>query len=338
MARPSADLPRKQRAAARRKPKRSRRISAEHTRADCSVPTPTSTTSAPQSPAANPEAAALVSQLSTTLNGADDAVTSQGLEALAAALADGPDPDGAVAPALASVSAERDFISPNVESDHDREAATPDPASEVARALGVLVPALPDDCATELRRLLGHDLAAPSAAEVRAGRLGLLMQLVADGNGVVPTTEQYIAAREAELARGKQWPSHPTLIRHFLTWPGAVVAAMLLHRDGSAARGPSTRRHVRRRGDSTPEQRQQVNARYSAPEVCTAIAGCADALGDWPDESLYFEYRRVARMLARHAKTLDALRLPQRRAIDRLYGDFEAARAAARDARARGLV
>jgi hypothetical protein len=75
-------------------------------------------------------------------------------------------------------------------------------ASDVAWALAELVPAIPEPTAVDLKRLLSRSLTNPSPAERREARLGLVIELVSDGQGQVPAVADYEEARQERAARG----------------------------------------------------------------------------------------------------------------------------------------
>jgi hypothetical protein len=102
-------------------------------------------------------------------------------------------------------------------------------ASEVAQTLATLAAdrqALGDGPAAELARLLGHSLAATSAAHRRDARLGLLFEIVGRGSGEVPTEAAYEEVRVARAAAGEDWPTAQALGQAYGHWLSAVRAAM----------------------------------------------------------------------------------------------------------------
>lgn len=192
--------------------------------------------------------------------------------------------------------------------------------TEVGYVLAALVPALPEQVARDLARLVGHSLAAPAMHAQREARLGLMLDLVSDGTGEFVSVDSYERARAARSREDELWPAHATLISAYGDWLRVVAAAMRLHRDGTRAL-VSHRVH-----------RKQSNTPYRREDVVRALRQAREALGDWPGEWEYLEYRRVALMLGRDAGRTD-LRLPQRAAIRRLFGDYARAMSVAqRDA------
>ena len=190
-------------------------------------------------------------------------------------------------------------------------------ASEVAQVIASLVPFLPNEAASDLRRLLGHDLSAPTTGELREARLGLLVTLIAQGTGEVPSTAVYDEAREQEATRGYDWPSHSGLIRAYGHWLKAVRAAMRLYFDGGKAR-------VKASG-----QNSRWSTAYSQPEILDAIKRCRGALDNWPTQWEYEEWARLARMAARAAGLPDP-RVPVLGPIRTQFGSWDKALAAAR--------
>jgi hypothetical protein len=180
-------------------------------------------------------------------------------------------------------------------------------ASEVAQALAGLVLALPEQTVTDLHGLLAHTVAAPSPAQIRESRVGLLLTLVADSPGEVPTVERYETERKRREGSGENWPAHSTLIRAYGHWLAAVRAAMRLQRDGGRARVPRSHHHARLRTGYTREQ------------VMGALRTCADALGSWPTEWEYEEWARLRREAARLAG-LPEPTLPVLKPIRTLFG------------------
>ena len=127
-------------------------------------------------------------------------------------------------------------------------------ASEAAQIIAALVPAFPESTAESLRRLLAHSIAAPSAAERRELRLGLLLDLTADNRGVVPSVVEYREARARRKERGEDWPSDSTLIRGYGHWIAVVKAATRLSFEGSRARVPNSYRHSKRHSSYTRQE------------------------------------------------------------------------------------
>jgi hypothetical protein len=182
--------------------------------------------------------------------------------------------------------------------------------SEAAELVASLIPVLPDETVLDLGRLLQRHLTTFSSQATRYARLGLLIDLVSDGSGVVPTTREYEAARAERAALGEtDWPAHSSLHAAYGTWTKAVRAAMLLWRDGTGARVPASNHHHEFRG------------MYSHDEAIGALQACRDAIGDSPTEGEYREWRQTARELARNAGVPYA-RHPSGPAWRRLFGTW----------------
>jgi hypothetical protein len=188
-------------------------------------------------------------------------------------------------------------------------------ASECAQVLASLVPKLPEVTARTLMQLLGHHLAAPSAALRRQARLGLLIEMVA--RGTVPNTDQYMAERDLRRQRGENWPTYSVLINAYGHWLAAQKAAIKLVEIGSRARVATSHHHARFRRDTL---RQEV------PE---AIMKCRDKLGDWPTEWEYYEWASLARRAARAAGKPEP-HLPSSGPVNKLFGNYDEAVAAAK--------
>jgi hypothetical protein len=199
--------------------------------------------------------------------------------------------------------------------------------TEFAREMALLVRRLDVNAREQLRQLLGHDLAVPSVGERREAVLGLLIELVSDGSGVVPTVAEYAAARSREAAVGRDWPSPSMLSAHFGDWLGAVRSATLLVVRGPASRVPASRGAWFDRP-----------AEYSRDEVCRAIAQCADSSGEWPSDVLFTEWRRTVRLVALAAGCTDEVRVPGRKAMMRHFGTYSNALDAAKRARLDGRL
>lgn len=194
--------------------------------------------------------------------------------------------------------------------------------SEAAELVASLIPALPEETVLDLGRLLQRHLTTFSPQETRYVRLGLLIDLVSDGSGVVPTTREYETARAERAALGEtEWPAHSSLHAAYGTWTKAVRAAMLLWRDGTGARVPASNHHHEFRG------------MYSYDEAVAALQACRDAIGAWPTEGEYREWRQTARELARNAGVPYA-RHPSGQAWRRLFGIWAQFLAAAQRAAA----
>lgn len=182
--------------------------------------------------------------------------------------------------------------------------------SELAHGIAALACALPENTARDLYRLLSHSVAAPTPAEIREARLGLMLDLVAEGTGEFIGVERYEGARAERAADGEIWPAHATLCGVFGSWTDVVSLAMRLAHDGTSSGVPHTKRHLK---DHAPP--------YLRDDVLDALTRCASDLGGWPGEWEYYEWARVSRMLARDAGK-STRRFPGRGPICRLFGDF----------------
>lgn len=189
--------------------------------------------------------------------------------------------------------------------------------SEVAHFVASLVPALPAQTAADLRRMLARQLSMYNPSVVRHQRLGLLIDLIACGTGEVPTTRQYEDLRAERTERGEQWPAHSSLHAAYGSWLNAVRAAMWLHRDGLGAKVPAANHH------------RSYTAPYLRDEVVDAITACRDALGTWPTDSEYDEWRLLSYDLARNTGN-PTPRLPQGNVMRRLFGSYDDAFRAAK--------
>ena len=192
-------------------------------------------------------------------------------------------------------------------------------ASEAAQMLAALVPALPASTVETLLRLLAHSIAAPSAAERRELRLGLLLDLIADNQGVVPSVVEYREAREQRMKQDEEWPTDSTLIRGYGHWIAVVKAATRVSFEGPRARVPSSYRHSRR------------HSPYTRQEVIAALDECRRWTGEWPTQWIYEEWAKLRRGAARRAG-LPEPRLPILKTIRKTVGSFSHALNAAKRA------
>jgi hypothetical protein len=182
--------------------------------------------------------------------------------------------------------------------------------SEKVTAIAALFPALPKEDAAQLRDLLAHHAAFPTAATVREERLGLLIELLIEG-AEVPTADAYDEARAQRIAAGDdRWPHSTTLARSFGgRFRNAAIAAGRLCFEGGTARVPASFAHG---GD---------HAEYTWPEVIAAVRRFKTKWGDWPHSfGELGEWRRLER---RHAAEhgLKDPRIPCRKQIVTLIGD-----------------
>ena len=192
--------------------------------------------------------------------------------------------------------------------------------SPVAAVLAKLTSALPESAAGELERLLANSLGAPKAAELRERRLGLLVELVSQGQGEIPTVRRYEQSRQARMTDPRAtpydnaWPAASTLINAYGSFLAAVRAAMRLNWDGSAARIPHTHRHAK-----------PISKAYTREEVITALRKFRDDHGSWPRSELeYLTWGETLRRLRREGGHTDP-RIPTAKPIRKLFGSFERA-------------
>ena len=97
------------------------------------------------------------------------------------------------------------------------------PFSEACLVIAEIAPQLPDRTRAELTRLLEHSVAMPSDQELREMRLGLLVELVRDGE--LPNVGAYQEARSKRATQGEEWPDAGSFTRHFGTWASTCRAA-----------------------------------------------------------------------------------------------------------------
>ena len=99
-------------------------------------------------------------------------------------------------------------------------------SSETVRVIREILPGVHERALRELRSLIAYSLAAPSPAELREQRLGLLAQMVACAPARIPLGDKYEAERDRRALDGEEWPSRSQLSRAYGSWPLAVNAAM----------------------------------------------------------------------------------------------------------------
>jgi hypothetical protein len=175
-----------------------------------------------------------------------------------------------------------------------------------------LVPALTEKAATDLRRLLARTLTLPTPAELREARLGLLIDLVVELEGEVPSIELYNErrARRADEA-GEEWPAHTTLIRAYgSTWLAAVKAAMRVAFEGSNHTVSQDNHH-----------RTFVKP-YEREECLAAIRHCAQAIGATPSLMEYNDWTILMRRSHRLAGQREP-RLPSRETVLKSWGSWQ---------------
>jgi hypothetical protein len=195
----------------------------------------------------------------------------------------------------------------------------PKDASELAQGLAQILRSFPRQAIEDLERLLAHNLGAPTSAELREARLGLLAEMISTADGEIPRARDYDDLRGRRLeTTGERWPSASTLVESYGSFLAAVKAAMRLHHDGSGARVPHTHRHAR------------AYERYRRDEVIAALRLFYEQHGSWPRSELEFltwgETVRRARRYGGHSDP----RIPTARPIRKLFGGFQRALKVAR--------
>jgi hypothetical protein len=187
-------------------------------------------------------------------------------------------------------------------------------ASELAQGIASIVHAFPQEAIEDLERLISNDLGAPTSAELREARLGLLIELISTGDGEIPRTRDYDGVRKHRAqTNGEDWPAASTLVESYGSFVAAVKAAMRLHHDGSAARVPHTHRHGR------------SYQHYRRDEVIAALLSFRDQHGSWPRSELeYLTWATTVRRTKRNGGHPDP-RLPSAKPIRTLFGGFQRA-------------
>ncbi len=182
--------------------------------------------------------------------------------------------------------------------------------SEACLLIAEIATSLPDQTTSELRRLLGHSVAMPRNQELREMRLGLLIEMVREGE--LPLVDSYERERKSRKESGSDWPDGPTLIRRFGSWPTACRGAVDLA------------------FDVTP-QRARANGRrlwpgdfYTRGEVLKALRRASRKVGQEIGQWEYVELRRVERRLAAIQGRPDP-RLPTLKSISICFGNWDLA-------------
>jgi hypothetical protein len=187
--------------------------------------------------------------------------------------------------------------------------------SETVQTIVALVPYLPDPTRIQLRKMLANSIAAPTAAELREARLGLLIELVTGGDSQDANTDSYEALRAKRAAAGQTWPSRSQLSRAYGTWLRALDAATTLA--GEATGGAPS--HC---------GRPRVRHRYSRRDLVLALQRSHIALGMWPSPREYQRWRSLAVRAARnHGRAAAAI--PSHPVIARRFGTWSRALALA---------
>jgi hypothetical protein len=182
--------------------------------------------------------------------------------------------------------------------------------SDSARLLARLVGdrrLLGENAVSELKRLLGHQLAEPPMAARRWDNLALLVELITAGAGELPTVREYEGARSTQ---GSAAPAASTLSKRYGTWLGVLRAASRLV--GPQGSGPArAERHRRRPG-------------YRPTDTAAALARFHATFGCWPAYQEYAEWTQIVRRTARACGAADPC-LPGGPTTIRHYGTFDRA-------------
>jgi hypothetical protein len=180
----------------------------------------------------------------------------------------------------------------------DGQLELPRSLTEVAAAVGELVndrDACSDAAARDLFRLLTQSLAVQSPAERRHRRLGLLIELVAEGGEFIPTT-RYEKVRLEREAQGQHWPNAGVLTSNYRHWVKAVEAAARFWFVGGDQHVPDGNLHA-----------QGSRRHYEPKEIVAALREAKSELElkgeDWPTQWEYREWARIKRRLARRSGT-----------------------------------
>jgi hypothetical protein len=187
-------------------------------------------------------------------------------------------------------------------------------ASEVAQAIAGLVQnrtAFPKRAAEDLKRLLGHELAVPPPEARRWDNLALLVTLVVEREGLLPTAGDYENARTSSETDA---PAASTLIKRYGSWLAALKAAVRLI---------SPRPH-----QPVPAEKRRYHPRYRPSDSAAAIARFHRTFGVWPTHAEYTEWSLISRRAARASGAPDP-RLPAGATVARQFGTFDRALAAA---------
>ena len=175
-----------------------------------------------------------------------------------------------------------------------------------------------DSTLKELRSLtVAYSLAAPSSSELRGtNRLGLLVSIVAAAPTRIPLGDEYESERASRTERGEVWPSRIQLSRAYGSWLLRGRRAMELDRPRGHIPPPSY-------------QARPVSGRpHTREDAIRAIVRCHDEIGAWPTQSDYLQWRRILRHTGRLYGPGEP-RLPDTKALRRLFGSWTHARDAA---------
>ena len=189
-------------------------------------------------------------------------------------------------------------------------------SSETVRVIREILPGVHERALRELRSLIAYSLAAPSPAELREQRLGLLAQMVACAPARIPLGDKYEAERDRRALDGEEWPSRSQLSRAYGSWLRAVNAAMELDRPRAHTPQPSF------------HARPIAGPPYTRRDALLAITRCQQEIGAWPTQSDYLQWRRILRRTGRLHGPGEP-RLPDAKTLRRLFGGWTQARNAA---------
>jgi hypothetical protein len=181
-----------------------------------------------------------------------------------------------------------------------------DGASEVAATIAGMIgnrDAFPERAAEDLKRLLGHELAVPPREARRWDNLALLVTLIVEREGLLPTAGDYEAAR---VSRRSEAPSASTLVKRYGHWLAALDAA---------ARLISPRRYK-----PAVTERRRHHPKYRPTDSAAALARYFRIFSTWPTQVEYTEWSLISRRAARGCGTPDP-RLPAGATVARKQGD-----------------
>ena len=196
------------------------------------------------------------------------------------------------------------------------------PVSEACLVIAEVAPQLPHRTRVELTRLLEHSVAAPTDQELREMRLGLLVELVRDGE--LPNVGTYQEARSERATQGEEWPDAGNLTRHFGNWASTCRAAADLAFN-------ITKNRVK-----TQTIRLWPKEPYTRLDVEKSLRRASRKVGQLIGQWEYVELRRVERRLAAVQGRPDP-RFPELRTICRCFGSWDHAIASTQRSMEAGL-
>lgn len=181
--------------------------------------------------------------------------------------------------------------------------------SETARVIARLMRVIPDDARRDVMTVLAHRITYVQPSQRREPRLGLLIDLVSDGE--LASVATYERERRARAAAGdERWPAASTLSRAYNGWDRAQRAAMQLHFRGG--------RGISDRGPAG------FSSAYTRSEAITALLRFFDENGFWPTRSEWESWAQDRRRFARRHGHNDP-RVPGFKQIRTLFGSLERA-------------